>query len=91
MVDTAGTLTLVADMMMDQGAKSVRACATHPILSGLAYEKIENSSLAELIVSDSIPLGKESNKIKVLTIADLLADIIQKVYNYSSISNHFIQ
>ncbi len=77
--------------MMDQGAKSVRACATHPILSGLAYEKIENSSLAELIVSDSIPLGKESNKIKVLTIADLLADIIQKVYNYSSISNHFIQ
>lgn len=91
MVDTAGTLTLVADMMMGQGAKSVRACATHPVLSGPAYDRIENSSLAELVVSDSIPIKKESNKIKVLSIADLLADIIQKVYNYRSISNHFIQ
>ena len=54
MVDTAGTLTLVADMMMGQGAKSVRACATHPVLSGPAYERIENSSLAELVVSNSI-------------------------------------
>ncbi len=91
MVDTAGTLTLVADMMTEQGAKSVRACATHPILSGPAYERIEQSSLVELVVSDSIPLTRQSNKIKVLTIANLFADIIQKVHNYRSISNTFIQ
>jgi len=91
MIDTAGTLTLVADMMTEQGAKSVRACATHPVLSGPAYDRIEHSSLAELVVSDSIPLTKESPKIKVLSIAELFADIIQKVYNYRSISNTFIQ
>ncbi len=91
MIDTAGTLTLAADLMTDQGAKSVRACATHPVLSGPAYERIENSSLAEIVVSDSIPLKTESTKIKVLSIADLFADVIQKVYNYQSISNSFIQ
>lgn len=91
MVDTAGTLTLAADMMMEQGAKSVRACATHPVLSGLAYERIENSSLAELVVTNSIPLKEQSIKIKIITIADLFADVIQKVYNYQSISSSFIQ
>lgn len=91
MVDTAGTLTLAADMMMEQGAKSVRACATHPVLSGLAYERIENSSLAELVVTNSIPLKEQSTKIKIITIADLFADVIQKVYNYQSISSSFIQ
>ncbi len=91
MIDTAGTLTLAADMMTEQGAKSVRACSTHPVLSGPAYDRIENSSLAELVVSDSIPLKKESKKIKVLSIAELMADVIKKVYNYQSISNSFIQ
>jgi len=77
--------------MTEQGAKSVRACSTHPVLSGPAYDRIENSSLAELVVSDSIPLKKESKKIKVLSIAELMADVIKKVYNYQSISNSFIQ
>ena len=91
MIDTAGTLTLAADMMTEQGAKSVRACATHPVLSGPAFDRIENSSLAELVVTDSIPQHKESKKIKVISIADLFADVIQKVYNYQSISSSFIQ
>lgn len=91
MIDTAGTLTLAADMMTEQGAKSVRACTTHPVLSGPAFDRIENSSLAELVVTNSIPLSRESPKIKVVSIADLFADVIQKVYNYQSISNSFIQ
>lgn len=91
MIDTAGTLTLAADMMMDQGARSVRACATHPVLSGDAYSRIESSSLVEVVVTDSIPLKKESKKIKVITIAELMADIIQKVYSYQSISSRFLQ
>ncbi|MDX1762110.1 MAG: ribose-phosphate pyrophosphokinase, partial [Christiangramia sp.] len=65
MVDTAGTLTKAADVMMERGAVSVRAICTHPVLSGEAYERIENSKLQELIVTDSIPLRKESKKIKV--------------------------
>ncbi len=90
MVDTAGTLTTAANMMMDQGAISVRALATHAVLSGPAYERIDNSKLTELIVTDSIPLSKSSPKIKVLSIADLLADTIEKVYNYQSISSQFV-
>jgi ribose-phosphate pyrophosphokinase len=77
--------------MTDQGAKSVRACTTHPVLSGPAFDRIENSSLAELVVTNSIPLSRESPKIKVVSIADLFADVIQKVYNYQSISNSFLQ
>ena len=65
MVDTAGTLTKAADLMMERGAKSVRAICTHPLLSGKAYERIEKSQLKELIVSDSIPSKKNSNKIKI--------------------------
>ncbi|HHJ09481.1 MAG TPA: ribose-phosphate pyrophosphokinase [Bacteroidetes bacterium] len=91
MVDTAGTLTKAANMMKEQGAISVRACATHPILSGNAYENIEQSALSELVVTDSIPLKKQSSKIHVISVADLLADIIQKVYNYQSISTRFLQ
>jgi len=66
MVDTAGTLTTAADLMMERGAKSVRAICTHPLLSGKAYERIENSNLKELIISDSIPVKNKSKKIKVL-------------------------
>jgi len=90
MVDTAGTLTMVAEMMMEQGAKSVRATATHPVLSGPAYERIENSPLTEVVVTDSIPIRKESSKIKVVSIAEVFADVINKVYNYQSISSSFI-
>ncbi len=90
MIDTAGTLTKAADMMKADGALSVRAVATHPVLSGSAYENIENSSLEELFVTDSIPLKQDSKKIKVLSIAELLADTIEKVYYYKSISNQFL-
>lgn len=88
-IDTAGTITKAADMMMDRGASSVRAVITHAILSGNAYEKIENSKLTELIVSDTIPLKKECSKITVLTVSKLFADVIGRVHNYESISTHF--
>ncbi|MDP4208980.1 MAG: ribose-phosphate pyrophosphokinase [Bacteroidota bacterium] len=90
MVDTAGTLTIAADLMTEMGATSVRAVCSHPVLSGPAYDRIEKSSLAELIVTDTIPLRQESPKIKVLTVADTFADVIEKVYNYQSISSNFI-
>ncbi|MBN2680944.1 MAG: ribose-phosphate pyrophosphokinase, partial [Bacteroidales bacterium] len=90
MIDTAGTITKAADMMIEKGAKSVRAVATHPVLSGPAYDRIEKSKIEEVIVTDSIPLTKQSNKIKVLTVADLFAEVIDKVYNYKSISQTFI-
>lgn len=92
MVDTAGTLTKAADMMIEKGALSVRAFATHPVLSGNAYERIANSSLTELVVTNTIPLreGVDTSKIKVLCVADLFADVINKVYNYQSISANFI-
>jgi ribose-phosphate pyrophosphokinase len=91
MIDTARTLTLAAQMMIDKGAISVRAATTHPVLSGDSYEKIESSPLKELVVTDSIPLKQESKKIKVISVADVFADVINKVYNYQSISNSFIQ
>jgi len=90
MVDTAGTLTKAADIMMERGAISVRALTTHAILSGQAYERINNSSLLELIVTDSIPLKKESSKIKVVSCAPLFADVMEKVQTNSSISGKFI-
>ncbi len=90
MIDTAGTITKAADMMMEKGALSVRAIITHPVLSGPAYERIENSSLEELVVTDTIPLRKKCNKIKVLSIADIFAEVIDNVYNYRSISDKFI-
>ncbi len=90
MVDTAGTLTKAADLMMERGAISVRAICTHPILSGSAYERLENSALEELIITDSIPLRKESKKLRVLTCADLFAEVMSNVHNNQSISNKFI-
>jgi ribose-phosphate pyrophosphokinase len=90
MIDTAGTLTKAADIMMEKGATSVRAICTHPILSGEAYDRIEKSRLTELLVTDTIPLKKESNKIKVISVADLFAKVIYKVHNYESISSYFI-
>lgn len=90
MIDTGGTLAKAADVMMEKGALSVRAICTHPILSGQAYEKIENSQLLELIVTDSIPLKKESSKIKVITCANLFAEVMHMVQNNNSISGKFL-
>jgi ribose-phosphate pyrophosphokinase len=91
MIDTAGTITLAAEMMQNEGAKSVRVVATHPILSGPAFKRIDEAPIDEVIVSNSIPLQHaHSDKIKILSIEDLFAEVIKKVYNYQSISSHFI-
>ena len=94
MVDTAGTLCKAANMLKEKGALSVRAVATHPVLSGAAYENIAKSELCELVVSDTIPLrakeGQDTSKIKVISVADLFAEIIDKVYTDKSISGSFV-
>ncbi|MBI2270473.1 MAG: ribose-phosphate pyrophosphokinase [Bacteroidetes bacterium] len=90
LIDTGGTLTKAADMMLDRGAASVRAVITHPVLSGKAYDSIEKSKLTELIVTDTIPLKRESSKIKVLSVSDLFANVLHRVHNFESISSHFI-
>jgi len=90
MIDTAGTITKAADMMIEKGALSVRAVATHAVLSGPAYERINESKISEVIVSDSLPIKPISDKIKVISIASVFADVIHKVYNYQSISSNFI-
>jgi ribose-phosphate pyrophosphokinase len=90
MCDTAGTLTAAADLFMERGAKSVRAFCTHAVLSGPAYERIQNSKLTELVVTDTIPLKQQSDKIRVLTVADLFADVILRMVNNQSISSHFV-
>jgi ribose-phosphate pyrophosphokinase len=87
--DTAGTLSKAAGLIMENGANSVRAVCTHPVLSGKAYETIENSVLTELIVTDTIPLKQESSKIKVLSTADLFAKAITNVNEHGSISGLF--
>lgn len=88
--DTAGTLTRSAAMLMDKGAKSVRAFCTHPVLSGKAYENIENSVLTELVVCDTIPLKQQSSKIKVVSTAELFSVAIRNMFENKSISNLFI-
>ncbi len=89
-VDTAGTLTKAANLMFENGAKSVRAAISHAVLSGNAVEKIEKSAITELIVTDSIPLKQNLDKITVLSATQLFADVIKNVYNFKSISNNFI-
>lgn len=88
-IDTGNTLAKSAQMLKDKGALSVRAMCTHPVLSGKAYETIENSVIDELVVCDTIPLKKESNKIKVLSVGDLFADAIRNVTEFGSISSLF--
>jgi ribose-phosphate pyrophosphokinase len=91
MIDTAGTLCKAADILMANGALSVRAMATHGVLSGKAYENIENSKLSEVIVTDTIPVKTElSSKIKVLSCAELFADVMEMVHEHKSISDKFI-
>ena len=90
-VDTAGTLCKAADIIIEKGAKSVRAIATHGVLSGKAYENIEKSKLQEIIITDSIPLKNNlSSKIKVLSCAPLFADVMNLVHNKKSINDKFI-
>ena len=90
LVDTAGTLTKAADLMMERGAKSVRAMATHGLFSKDAYEKIEKSKLKELIVTDSIALNNPPGKVKVLSCAELFADVMHRVHHNTSISSKFL-
>ena len=90
MIDTAGTLTKAADLMMEKGAKSVRAICTHGVLSGEAYERIEKSKLEQLIITDTIPIKKSFSKIKIVSCAPLFADVMHKVQNNTSISDQFL-
>ena len=90
MVDTAGTLVLAAQMMKERGATSVRAFATHPVLSGNAVDRINDSPLEELVVTDSMPFINHSPKIKVLSIAEIFAITIQAVNTNQSISTNFV-
>lgn len=90
LVDTAGTLTKAAGILIEEGAVSVRALATHPILSGPAYERIEASKLDELVVTDTIPLKSSSDKIRVLSVAPLFAKCFRKIHNFESISSLFL-
>lgn len=88
-IDTAGTLTKAAKIIMDNGAKSVRAMVTHPILSGKAYSVIENSVLEEIVVTDTVPLKQQSPKLKVVSTAKLFADVIKRLKKKESISSLF--
>ncbi|MBP9133575.1 MAG: ribose-phosphate pyrophosphokinase [Saprospiraceae bacterium] len=91
LVDTAGTLCKAADALLEKGAKSVRAICTHPVLSGKAYENIEQSSLLEIIVTDTIPLKQKSSKIKVLSTSKLFARAIRNTHEHRSISALFFE
>jgi len=88
--DTGGTLAKAAGLLKEKGALSVRALCTHPILSGKAYDNIENSVLEELVVCDTIPLKRPSDKIKVLSVADLFAIALRNAYENKSITSLFI-
>ena len=90
LVDTAGTLCQAAEIILEKGARSVRALCTHPVLSGKAYENLEKSKLDELIVCDTIPLRKKSSKIKVLSTANLFARAIRNTHEHRSISALFV-
>tara|TARA_B100001093_G_C26849505_1_gene1024427 strand:+ start:556 stop:1494 length:939 start_codon:yes stop_codon:yes gene_type:complete len=90
MIDTAGTLTKSAKLFIENGANSVSACCTHAILSGPAHERIENSVLEELVVTNTIQAKKENSKIKVLDVSDLFAEVMTQHIKYKSISKHFL-
>ncbi|MBK1964183.1 ribose-phosphate pyrophosphokinase [Campylobacter sp. TTU-622] len=89
-IDTAGTIVKAAEVLKDRGARSVMACCTHPVLSGAAYERIQNSALDELVVTDTIPLKKELPNIKVLSVAPIFAEVIRRVYHNESVNSLFI-
>lgn len=90
MVDTAGTITKAADIMKEAGALSVRACATHCVMSGPASERVEESSLDEIVFTDSIPYTNRCSKVKQLTCADMFAETIRRVVENQSISSQYL-
>ena len=90
MVDTAGTITMAADIMKQEGAKSVRACATHCVMSGPANERVQNSALEEIVFTDSIPYNNKCTKVKQLSVADLFAQTIRLVLENKSISDQYL-
>ena len=90
MVDTAGTITKAADVMKQAGAKSVRACASHCVMSGPANERLQDSAIEEMIFTDSIPYSKRCDKVKQLSVADMIAETIRRVVNNESISSQYI-
>jgi ribose-phosphate pyrophosphokinase len=93
MVDTAGTLTQAAGALLDRGAKGIYACCTHAVLSGPAIERIEKSPIMQLVVTNTIPLGDKGikcNKIKVLSVAELLGETIKRIHNSDSVSTLFV-
>jgi len=89
MVDTAGTMVKAASAIKKLGATSVMACCTHPVLSGPALERIENGELDELVVANTIPMAKEVSKIKMLSTASMLAEVIRRVHNNESVNSLF--
>lgn len=89
MIDTAGTITKAAQALKNHGASSVMACCSHPVLSGPAYDRINESALDELIVTDTIPLAQESDKITVLETSELFAEVIRRVYYNESVNKLF--
>ena len=90
MVDTAGTITMAADIMKKAGAKSVRACASHCVMSGPASERVQKSALEEIVFTDSIPYHDGCEKVIQLTVADLFADTIRRVLENKSISDQYL-
>ncbi|MEY2963881.1 MAG: hypothetical protein RL754_1142 [Bacteroidota bacterium] len=90
MVDTGGTLVKAAEMLKEKGAKSVRAYCTHGVLSGPAHERIAGSALEELVITDTIPQKKENPKIRVISVAEMFAEVMKNVHHHESISGHFI-
>ena len=90
MVDTGGTLCKAAEMLKEKGAKTVRAYCTHGVLSGPAHERIANSALEELVITDTIPQTQENPKIRVISVAEMFAQVMKNVHHHESISGHFI-
>lgn len=90
MVDTAGTITKAADLMIANGAKSVRAIASHAIMSDPASERVDNSGMTEIVFTNSIPFDKDCKKAHVLSVAHMIADTIRRVHNNESISSQYI-
>jgi ribose-phosphate pyrophosphokinase len=90
LIDTGGTLSAAANLIMEKGSQKCRAMITHPVLSGKAYERIENLLLTELVVCDTIPLKQSSDKIKVLSVAPLFAKAIRNAHEFKSINSLFI-
>ncbi len=90
MVDTAGTITKAADLMIECGAKSVRACASHCVMSGPASDRVQESALEEIVFTDSIPYTNRCSKVKQLSVADMFAETIRRVVSNESISSQYL-